>query len=137
MRAGANALDDLLADVTALGEIERVLLFGFLRKVALAQIHAVTRHAARNAIPLQRLAADGSRAVRREAVPHCGSLLGGKPDFIAIEVGMGAARDGDSDVLPDQIDDLARRELRGIDAGVVSGSQPLAVRRAPRPTACR
>ena len=70
--AGANALDNLLPDVATLGEIESVLLLGFLRKIALTQVHTVAGNAAGNAIPLQRLAAHGSRTVLREVVPDNG-----------------------------------------------------------------
>ncbi len=57
--ARANALHDLLADVAALAEIQRMLLPGFLRQVAIAKINAVTRYSPDDAIELEGLAADG------------------------------------------------------------------------------
>src|ERR1700722_13788490 len=43
--AGANALDDLLAEVAALGEVQRASLAGFLRQIALAEVDAIARRA--------------------------------------------------------------------------------------------
>src|ERR1700761_9247349 len=39
--AGANALDDLLTEIAALGEVQRASLAGFLRQVALAEVEAI------------------------------------------------------------------------------------------------
>ncbi len=44
--ARANALHDLLPDVAAFGEVQRVLLAGLLRQIAFSQIDAEARHAA-------------------------------------------------------------------------------------------
>ena len=51
--ARANALHDLLPDVTALLEMQGALLAGFLRQLALANILAVTRLAAGDAVQFQ------------------------------------------------------------------------------------
>ncbi len=55
--ARANALDNLLADVAALGEVQHMLLAGLLRQVAFAKIDSIARHPARGAIQLKRVAA--------------------------------------------------------------------------------
>src|SRR5258708_16741935 len=43
LSAGANALHDLLADVAALGKVQGLVLFGFLRQIFFPDILAVTR----------------------------------------------------------------------------------------------
>src|ERR1700753_2401 len=43
--AGANAFDDLLAEVAALGEMQRASLAGLLRQIALAEVDAIARRA--------------------------------------------------------------------------------------------
>src|SRR6516164_4718274 len=119
--AGANALHDLLSDVTALDEAERMLLLGLLRQIALAQIKPVARNTANDTIPLKRLAADRRHARGAKRSPHGVRFFPGEPDFVAIHVGMGVARDRNANVPPYQIDYLAGRESSNLDACV---SQP-------------
>src|SRR5271166_3763633 len=58
----ADALHNLLADIAALGEIQRTSLAGFLWQVALADVPAKLRSAACNAEKIQRSSARGPRA---------------------------------------------------------------------------
>src|ERR1700732_4918926 len=51
----ADALDNFLSHVATLVEVEGAHLFGFLGKVALANVHAVQRNAGDNALHFQRL----------------------------------------------------------------------------------
>src|SRR3984885_14827250 len=47
--AGANAFDDLLAEVAALGEVQRASLAGLLWQIALAEVDAIARGAFQHA----------------------------------------------------------------------------------------
>ena len=54
---GADAFDDLLPDIAALGEVERVLLISFLRQIAGAYVGAILRKPDHDAKLLQCLGA--------------------------------------------------------------------------------
>ena len=53
--SGANAFDDLLAEVAALGEVEGLGLAGLLREVAIADVRTVLKCAGEKAKPVEGL----------------------------------------------------------------------------------
>src|SRR5271157_3221294 len=79
-RSRANAFHNLLPDVAALGEVQRIVLSRLLRQITLAQIDSEARHASNHAIQVKRLAACrlGSGGVQR--IPHLVSSLGREAD---------------------------------------------------------
>src|SRR5664279_5760359 len=67
--ARADSLHDLLPDVAALGEIQRVLLSGLLRQIAFAKINSKARYPSDDAIEFEGIAAGGRGAGRDQGVP--------------------------------------------------------------------
>src|ERR1700694_340164 len=89
--ARANALNNFLSDVTALGEVERVDLFGFLRQVALANVLAVTWNAESDSGKLNCVGADRSCTRLQQCVPKRFKVGGREPDFIGLLMVVRAA----------------------------------------------
>src|SRR4051794_20989465 len=108
----ANSLDDLLADVTALYEMECVILGSFLWEVALADICAVLRDALNNTEPLEGLGADWSSSSREQRVPNGGGVIGMNPDLVSLNAFEHPTDDGDANLIPLGIEDLTGCERR-------------------------
>ena len=113
--ARSYALDDLLADIAAFAEVQRVLLAGFLGQVALPNVDAEARQTERNPQPLPRQGAGWFGAGGDESVPHWGSVIGMHPELDAVQQ-LRTARGGQSDAVPDEIVHLVRLQP-GKDAG--------------------
>ena len=77
--ARTNAFDDLLSQVTALGEIQSTGLAGFLRQIAIADVLSELRDGARDAKQIQRRRAGrlraGSATERPRARPACSGAI--------------------------------------------------------------
>src|SRR5664280_1682565 len=115
--ARADSLHDLLPDVAALGEIQRVLLSRLLRQIAFAKINSEARYSSDDAIEFEGIAAGGRGAGRDQGVPDCIHVLRGKPDLESIHLWLGATREGNPDSAPYGVDHLPGFELRDIQAG--------------------
>src|SRR5438309_5104787 len=79
--ARADALHNFLPYVASLGEVQRTLLAGFLRKIALTNVHAIQRPAANNSLQLQRLGTNRLRSGADERVPKLAHVFRSDPDF--------------------------------------------------------
>ena len=77
-----NALHDLLPHVASFIEVKRAHLLGFLRQVALANIHAIERNAGHDALHLQRFAARWRRPSGNQRLPGFVNILGCEPEFV-------------------------------------------------------
>src|SRR5664279_2490030 len=115
--ARADSLHDLLPDVAALGEIQRVLLSGLLRQIAFSKINSKARYPSDDAIEFEGVAADGCGAGRDQGVPDCIHVLRGKPDLESIHLRLRAAREGNTNIAPYGVDHLPEFELRDVQTG--------------------
>src|SRR5438105_3181567 len=88
--ARANTLHDLLADVTALVEVQRTILRRLLRQLALADVNAVARPAFRDAMQFERVIANGPRAGVNGRIPHRRRYFWVEPQFVSGDRGVGA-----------------------------------------------
>jgi hypothetical protein len=111
LAAGADALDDLLPDVAALGEVEGLVLLGLLRQIALADVLAVARQAGGDAPEFERLRPYGRRAGRDQRVPEARSIRWRQPDLVAGLAARGADQ-RDADVQQRGVTKLERLERR-------------------------
>src|SRR5579863_2060963 len=106
----ANALDDLLPDVAALGEAQGPRLFRFLRQLALANIHAIEWNARKNAVRLHRLGPHRDCVRGQQSVPESFHIGGRKPDLIRYAFRVFAivltAYEGAIHASPLDVDDL-------------------------------
>src|ERR1022692_792204 len=115
--ARANSLHDLLPDVAALGEIQRVLLSSFLRQIAFPKINCKARYSSDDAIEFEGIAAPGREAGRDQRIPDCVHVLGSEPDLESIHLRLRATRDGNPNIAPHCVDHLPRFELRDVQTG--------------------
>src|SRR5664279_4808309 len=115
--ARADSLHDLLPDVAALGEIQRVLLSGLLRQIAFAKINSKARYPSDDGIEFKGIAAGRHGAGQDQGVPDCIHVLRGKPDLESIHLRLRAARDGDANFAPYGVDHLPGFELRDVQTG--------------------
>src|SRR3989442_6739530 len=83
--ARANALDDLLTDVAAFGEIESARLLGFLRQIALANVLSVARNSSRNAEQLDGCFANRCGSGIGQRFPQSFCLTGRTPQFVRFD----------------------------------------------------
>ena len=79
--AGANALDDLLAEVAALGEVQRAGLAGLLGQIAFAEVDAVTRRSFEHAHGFGCAQTAGDGAGGEQHVPEHADVLVGAPEL--------------------------------------------------------
>src|SRR6201987_4969691 len=78
---GANALDDLLAEIAALGEVQRAGLAGLLGQIALAEVDAVTRRPFEHAHGFGCAQAAGGGAGGEQNIPEHADVLVGAPEL--------------------------------------------------------
>src|SRR5664279_957806 len=115
--ARADSFHDLLPDVAALGEIQRVLLSGLLRQIAFAKINSKARYPSDDAIEFKGIAAGRHGAGQDQGVPDCIHVLRGKPDLESIHLRLRAAREGNPNSAPHSVDHLPEFELRDVQTG--------------------
>src|ERR1039458_9005423 len=115
--ARANSLHNLLPDVAALGEIQRVLLSRLLRQIAFPKINSEARCSPDDAIEFEGIAAHGREAGRDQRVPDCVHVLGSEPDLESIHLRLRATRNGNPNIAPHCVDHLPRFELRDVQTG--------------------
>ncbi len=77
--------------IAAFIEIQRAQLFGFLRQITLANIHAIEWNARCNSLNLQRLAAGGRRSCSHQSLPRLVSVRRRKPYLVALRLHVFAA----------------------------------------------
>ncbi len=103
--AGADALDDLLTEVAAFGEVEGVGLGGLLREVAgffgVADVDAVAGGAGEDAEVFEGFGGDGSCAGGGEGFGEGGDGGGVGPEFEAGDEGGVGVDDFDGRGVPD------------------------------------
>jgi len=89
--ARADAFHDLLPDVATFGEVEGVLLIGFLRKIAISNIRSVFGKSNHDTELFQRLAADGYGPGLDQQIPYLHNCCRRSPEFINRKLRTGYA----------------------------------------------
>src|SRR5580698_4203549 len=94
---GANALDDLLAQITALGEAERAVLAGFLGQIAALDVDSIGGNAFDDTQGFNRCRSNGRCAGSEQGLPQRGDLLHGSPQGKVLNNRSVGAKEPDRD----------------------------------------
>ncbi len=102
--AGADALDDLLAEVAAFGEVQGAGLAGLLREFAVADVGAVEGSSFENAQPFEALWFAKMRAGVLEGFGElCQCVRGIGPELESRHERAVGMNDGDVDAVPGDV----------------------------------
>ncbi len=89
LAAGMNALDDLLAEIAALGEVEGAELGRFLRKVLVADVNAEERRSLKETELVEGFGGEDGEIERGEFEGRCPELEAGDERAVGVEDGEG------------------------------------------------
>lgn len=109
--ARTNPLDNFLAEITALGKVERAHLVRLLRQVAVANIDAIGRDALEHAQLLERIDTAGGRTRSRQGAPQLRYHARFRPDFKPIHQDALCGHDDDGMSAPEFLDQAQRLEV--------------------------